>query len=855
MIPVLYVDDDPALLAFGKQYLETTNEFMVDTALTADAASEFIRESPYSAIISGNHLPDLDGIAFLRQVRKMANCAPFILFVAGGSEDLAMTALNEGADFYCKKNADTQTMFAELARAIPVAMARCCTPSSGGTAGPDVVNTDRFHELFSNMSSGAAIYTATDDGTDFIIRDFNRAAESIDHLRREDVIGRRVTEVFPAVAEFGLLDIFSRVLRTGRPEHHPVSLYRDARIQGWRENFVYRLSSGEIVALYDDITGWKQEEEALQKSEEKYRILADASRDFVYIIDADDNVAYVNRHGLAMLNKRLEEVAGRPRKDLFPEKSAGMQYQNLRQVFESGRPLRNESRIPMPGGMTWQDTYLVPLTAEDGTVTAVMGVSRDITERKEATEALRRSEEKFRAYIENSPIGIFVIDPAGTYIDVNEAACRLTGYGRDELVKLPVSRIVPDETRAGLEDRFAELNTTGRLSRELPLKRKDGTIISMTLDAVRLPDGKSVAFCTDITERKKAEDLIRENLERYRLILKSANEGIMVNELTDKGPGKFIEVNESALRILGITRDEMQELSLADLGSPELKTRYLAFTQEMEINGHIMFRTDYRAKDGTDRYLAISSSRFMLAGKPAILSVVRDITEQKKTELALMHANKKLNLLTGITRHDIRNQLLTLNAYLVLAREPRGDPEKRKDLLQNAEEITKNIERQILFTREYERLGTNIPEWRNVQECIRHAAGELDLTGIDLLIGDMEGVGIFADNLIQKVFFNLLDNSLRHGGADMTRITFSYRKKESGLEILYEDDGTGIPQDEEEIIFDRGYGKNTGFGLFFIREILAITAITITENGEPGKGARFVIAVPAGAWRIQKTCP
>jgi len=220
------------------------------------------------------------------------------------------------------------------------------------------------------------------------------------------------------------------------------------------------------------------------------------------------------------------------------------------------------------------------------------------------------------------------------------------------------------------------------------------------------------------------------------------------------------------------------------------------------------------------------------------------------SEEALQVANRKLHLLSSITRHDINNQLTAMRIYLDLSREVHDEPEKYEECLAKGREITKTIERQLEFTRQYEGLGEKRPVFQDLSACIAKAEADHDLAGTSVKVTGNPRVEIFADLLFEKVLFNLFDNSLRHGGKGMNAITISVAEAGERLNISFEDNGCGIECDKKKPIFLQGYGKNTGFGLFLSREILGITGITISENGTPGKSARFEIVVPSGAYRF-----
>jgi len=232
--------------------------------------------------------------------------------------------------------------------------------------------------------------------------------------------------------------------------------------------------------------------------------------------------------------------------------------------------------------------------------------------------------------------------------------------------------------------------------------------------------------------------------------------------------------------------------------------------------------------------------------------VMRDITERKQAENALRIVNNKLTMLSSITRHDILNKLTGLRMYLELSKESVKDPVFLEYITKESD-AAEAIERQIEFTRFYENIGVNAPQWQDVVERIRSAASQLPLEEItfDILIPPVQ---VYADALIEKVFYNLIENSLRHGGR-VTRMSFSFEEEQNGAVITYRDDGEGISLEFKQKLFRRGFGKHTGLGLFLSREILSITGITITENGEPQKGVCFEIRVPKGSYRVTSTQP
>ena len=244
----------------------------------------------------------------------------------------------------------------------------------------------------------------------------------------------------------------------------------------------------------------------------------------------------------------------------------------------------------------------------------------------------------------------------------------------------------------------------------------------------------------------------------------------------------------------------------------------------------------YRAITATGRRIWVEciGKRILFQNLPAILISMKDISSRKHMEEAILRANKKLNLLSGITRHDINNQLQVLNGYIDLLHMTVPDP-SFEDHFSHIMEASSRITTMIRFTKEYEEIGVHAALWQDLHALMNSAVKGATLGQVTLKNDLPASTEVFADPLIVKVFFNLIDNALRHGNRTTT-IRFSFEAGNGHGIIVCEDDGSGVPEENKEKIFTRGFGKNTGLGLAISREILDITGITIRETGEPGGG-------------------
>jgi PAS domain S-box-containing protein len=646
------------------------------------------------------------------------------------------------------------------------------------------------------------------------------------------------------------------------------------------------------LGILQNIDHIVQAEEQRHESDQALRTLLDALVEPALLIDKDCRVRVANRSVIGRIGISPEDISGLSIFDLIHPENALIRKKHIDAVIKTGKPAYFDDER---AGRFLQH-HIYPVVGRDGSIESVAAIAYDITETRQQESRLKESEERLTLALEATGEGFVDWNIPADEMYWSPRMFSMLGYEPDEFPpSLDTWRpLVHPDDLGGVEDSTNRLfaGTTDTCTNEYRLRTSSGewlwvlsTIKAIERDAGGTPI-RVVGTHKDITEHKRLEAQIiagrdlafglaaASSLEeafslcvRYAMDVSGLDCGglFIFNEasgaltlthtvgLSDSFVRKETEKQRSAERIRQVLEGGVQYPGFSDLDD---SLRQLLEEEGIRAWAILPLLFEGRAigciniASRTRDEIPESCRSALEAMSAEIGSAIARIQTRealKESNFALKSANHALNLLSSITRHDILNQVSAMKAYLILLEEETLESPRSSELCGRMKEITDTVRRQITFTGDYQQMGEKSPEWQHVEWTMKRAAESALVNGIhlDVATGPLE---IFADPILEKAFFNLLENAVSHG-RHVSGIRVAFHDEEGHGFLVLEDDGAGVPADMKQHIFEKGVGTNTGYGLFLVREILEITGMTIRERGEEGRGARFEIHIPEGKWR------
>ena len=735
---------------------------------------------------------------------------------------------------------------------------------------------ERYRALFENMKDGVAIYEAKNEGEDFTFIDFNKAGERINNIRKEALIGKGVLEVFPAVKDFGLFDVFNRVWKTGKPEHHPISIYKDERIAGWRDNFVYKLASGEIVAIYSDETDRKRSEEALRESEEIFQQAFEGANDGICLVDTEGNLTKVNKRMSEIFGYSKEELESMTVNDIAHPEDVNISPEFIKRSIakEVENSVFEKRYIHKQGRILWGQVSSSIVRDSKGDPLYFISHVQDITQRKRAEEALRESEKRFRHLFERAPLGYQSLDAEGCFLDVNQAWLDLLGYSRDQVIGSWFGDFLAPMEIDAFKERFRYFIATGEVHADVQMVQRSGSTILVHIDGSIGRDERGEFRQThcilhDITARKRAEEELRASEDKYRSHFENVSDLIysIDPEL------KVRTVSPSVEKILGYRPDEVIGLPFQELNilAPEYLTSAFFDVKSVLAGEKITFSVyEFIAKDGSRKIGEVSGSPLIKQGEIiGVISVARDITEKRKLEDRLQEASKMeaIATLAGGIAHQFNNALSSITGHTGLLEIEYPEDEKIMDY---AKAMKQSAHRMAHLTSQllaYARGGKYNPQTISLSNFVEGALPIIQhILDPDIRLETdlpQDVMNVEVDRTQMQMVLSAIVANASEAMEAPGRIRISTRNMDLDKEFIkdqpdfkpgpyvclsIEDDGKGMDEETRKRIFEpfftthfigRGLGMSAAYGIVTNHDG------SMSVDSEPGKGTTVSIYLPA----------
>ncbi len=740
----------------------------------------------------------------------------------------------------------------------------CAIEDVTGTAEPAGKITgseSRHRKKVENMSSGLVVYEPVNNGEDFLIRNFNEAAEEIEGASRQDVIDKKVTEVFPSIRESGLFAVLQSVNETGEPEKHRVSIHEDDRIESWRENYVYKLSTGEVVAVHDDITERKKvertREKLLYELDERYKELNLLYQVTELAVDSEMPLSEILRKATELIPMSWQYPEATCARIIYGDdefRTDRFEITELKQTVtlevegeEIGRIevyyLKEKTSMDEGPFLEEEQDLLESLSGILGQIIS----QRRVEKRKEHLNSVLRSIKYVKQLLVEEN------DRDSLIQGICDNLVETRGYGHVWIAIFDESEELDRAAQAGLGEDFepmrealevgelpycvrntldqSEIVTTrnpssnygecplmgcygenGALSKRIEHKGRVYGLLSASVP---------INYIDDVEEQELFEEVAGDiafglhDIEAERALKESehlfeyAYDAIIFSHFET---GEIFEVNPEAEKLLGFSSEELLQKKLYDLFEPG---DYPNLRDQLESDGFFL-REDQalEKKDGSRVIASMSSSLVDFRGERTILTLLQDMTKRVQLEKelrerarSLKKSNERLEDMIQIISHDLKEPLRSIGAYSDMLfkahREELHDSSFRRlrDLKENATRLNKMLDEVSSLAHV---TASSSPEKIEVPGLIEEIQGELGITtaGAEIEVRS-DFPEIKFDRFQFKVLLkNLLSNSIKYNSPPV-KIELGYNKlpERGKLEVLVRDNGIGIAEEHHDRVF------------------------------------------------------
>ncbi len=592
----------------------------------------------------------------------------------------------------------------------------------------------------------------------------------------------------------------------------------------------------------------RRAELALARSEARFRSYFQIPLIGITILGADGAIREANRKALEIVGYAQDRLCTLTWFDLVGSTELSRERADFERALTDPRGcIPRELRIERGDGLIVDVVVSMAPVRQEGESPFLVALIEDVTEQRRIARALQEQEAGYRAVVEAMAEGL-LIQVDGHVAFMNTAAAQILGLDSpfDGIARPVRTWAHPDDGE--LPSIWLGQTGQGPTPERGRLVRADGRSIEIELTAVpvgfRNERAIQIVF-RDVTDACAQARALAESEERYRAVFERAGEGILILTVGERDIGHVIAANRAAAACYGRSAAELVGLGLdaleADIGSTSL-VHHLA---TLEDGAWQKGATDHLRRDGTRFPVDYSMGLIEYGGARHALAFIRDVTDRRMAEEAAKRANEKLSLLSSITRHDILNQVTALLLYLELSSEDTTDP-VLSSYVEKELFLTRNIQRLISFTKDYQDLGAQPPVWQLLETAVRQGfrmAGQVRFT----LECEPMPYEVYADPLFARVFTQLAGNTAVHAPT-ASHLRVRADENGDGLVIACEDDGPGLNEAARSGCFKRR-ANGTGWGLCLCRDILSITGIEIREAGGAETGARFELLVPIQRFR------